>query len=181
MRHYSLMTLAFQASQKLDLPVKGNLDRLSGYLLEQERVVGAMLDAKKLTLLAPGKFRYTVTSLNVFQLQVNPVVSIQVENSDGTLKMRATDSELKGLGLVDDFDLTLDATLYVTETGLQGEAILGVTVTQPPILKLIPRKVLESTGHSILNGILIGIKKRVGQQLVQDFYSWSAGLQEPLD
>ncbi len=166
------MTLGFQASQKLDLPVKGNLDRLTGYLLEQERVVGAMLDSNKLTLLAPGKFRYTVTSLNVFQLQINPVVSIEVENIDGKLKMRATDSELKGLPLVEDFDLTLDATLFVTENGLQGEAVLGVNVTKPSILKLIPNKVLESTGHSILSGILLGIKARVGQQLVQDFHAW---------
>ena len=72
------MTLAFQASQKLDLPVKGNLDRLSGYLLEQERVVGAMLDPQKLVPLGNGNFRYTVTSFKVFQLEVNPVVSIAV-------------------------------------------------------------------------------------------------------
>ncbi len=166
------MSLAFRASQQLDLPVGHNVDLLPAYLLEQERVVGAMLDAKKLTLLAPGKFRYTVTSLQVFQLQVNPVVSIGVENFDGKLKMHATDSELKGLGLVDDFELILDATLEATDKGLEGEAVLGVTVTQPALLKLIPSKVLENTGHSILNGILLGIKARVRQQLIADFTNW---------
>jgi len=166
------MPLAFQARQHLDLPIPGNAELLSNYLLEQERVVGAMLDAKKLTLLAPGSFRYTVTSLNVFQLQVNPVVSIGVVSGDGKLKMWATDSELKGLGLVDDFNLTLDATLIATDAGLQGEANLGVTVSQPPLLKLIPRRVLETTGQSILNGILLGIKARVSQQLIEDFWFW---------
>ncbi len=166
------MSLAFRASQQLDLPVGHNVERLPAYLLEQERVVGAMLDAKKLTLLAPGKFRYTVTSLQVFQLQVNPVVSIGVVNLDGKLKMHATDSELKGLGLVDDFELILDATLEATENGLEGEAVLEVSVTQPALLKLIPSKVLESTGQSILNGILIGIKARVRQQLIADFTNW---------
>ena len=166
------MPLAFRASQHLDLPVRHNIERLQGYLLEQERVVGAMLDPQKLTLLAPGSFRYTVTSLNVFQLQINPVVSIEVVNCDGKLRMRATDSELKGLGMVDDFKLNLDATLEATQKGLEGEALLAVSVSQPPLLKLIPRQVLESTGHSILNGILLGIKARVGKQLVEDFSSW---------
>ncbi len=172
MRDNQAMSLAFQASQQLDLPVRRNVERLNSYLLEQERVVGAMLDPKKLTLLAPGRFRYTVTSLQVFQLKVNPVVCIQVENANEKLKMCATDSQLEGLGLVDDFELSLDATLEATPRGLEGEAILSVTVSQPPLLRLIPPKVLESTGQSILNGILVGIKARVGQQLIADFRKW---------
>ena len=171
-RQSPIMPLAFQARQKLDLPFKNNSERLPDYLLQQERVVGAMLDSKKLTRLAPGSFRYAVTSFKVFQLEVNPIVSIAVVNSDGMLRMSATDSELDGLGLVDDFELTLDATLQATENGLEGEAILGVSVSQPPLLRFIPKQVLESTGQSILNGILLGIKARVGKQLVSDFEHW---------
>ncbi len=167
-----IMPLAFQARQKLDLPVGINAERLPAYLLQQERVVGAMLDPKKLTPLGPGSFRYTVTSFKVFQLEVNPVVSIGVVNTEGKLKMHATESELDGLGLVDDFELSLDATLEATSRGLEGQALLGVTVSQPPLLKLIPKQVLESTGHSILNGILLGIKARVGKQLLADFSKW---------
>ncbi len=166
------MPLAFEARQKLDLPVMSNSDRLTDYLLQQERVVGAMLDAKKLTLLGPGSYRYNVTSFKVFQLEVNPVVSIEAVNSEGKLHMYAIDSELDGLGLIDDFELTLDANLEVTSKGLEGEALLGVTVSPPPLLKLIPSKVLESTGHSILSTILLGIKARVRQQLVEDFTNW---------
>ena len=171
-RQSPIMPLAFEARQKLDLPVFSNADRLSDYLLQQERVVGAMLDASKLTLLGPGSYRYNVTSFKVFQLEVNPVVSIAAVNSEGKLRMHATDSELDGLGLVDDFVLKLDATLEVTERGLEGEALLGVTVSPPPLLKLIPRQVLESTGQSILSTILLGIKARVGKQLVDDFSKW---------
>jgi len=70
------MSLAFKARQKIDLVVKDNQEQLPDYLLQQERVVGAMLDPKKLTPLGPGSFKYAVTSFNVFQLQINPVVSI---------------------------------------------------------------------------------------------------------
>tara|TARA_Y100001978_G_C23590611_1_gene383678 strand:+ start:80 stop:598 length:519 start_codon:yes stop_codon:yes gene_type:complete len=166
------MLLAFDAKQKLKLSVTTNKEHLSNYLLQEERVVGAMLDSNKLVPEGEGKYKYNVTSFRVFQLEVNPVVSIAVENKEGVLIMSAIDSKLEGLGIVDDFKLKLKANLQATNIGLEGEAILGVTVSQPPLLKLIPKKILESTGHSVLNGILLGIKARVQQQLIKDFTNW---------
>ena len=166
------MLLAFDAKQKLKLSVTRNKKYLSKYLLEEERVVGAMLDPNKLVPEGEGKYKYTVTSFSVFQLDVNPVVSIAVEKKEGVLKMSALDSKLDGLGIIDNFDLILKATLEVTDVGLEGEALLGVSVSQPPLLKLVPKKILESTGHSVLNGILLGIKSRVQQQLIRDFVNW---------
>ena len=81
------MSLAFNARQKIDLVVQENVEQLPNYLLQQERVVGAMLDSKKLTPLGAGSFRYEVTSFQVFQLQVNPVVSISVVNTPSKIKM----------------------------------------------------------------------------------------------
>ncbi len=166
------MLLSFDAKQKLKLSVTTNKERLSKYLLQEERVVGAMLDSKKLIPEGQGKYKYNVTSFRVFQLDVNPVVSIAVENKNGVLVMSALDSKLDGLGIVDDFNLLLKANLKATDIGLEGEALLGVTVSQPPLLRLIPKKILESTGHSVLNGILLGIKTRVQQQLIKDFTNW---------
>ena len=172
MEIYNTMLLSFDAKQKLKLSVTTNKDRLSNYLLQEERVVGAMLDSNKLIPEGQGKYKYNVTSFRVFQLDVNPVVSIAVENKNGVLVMSALDSKLDGLGIVDDFNLLLKANLQATNIGLEGEALLGVTVSQPPLLKLIPKKILESTGHSVLNGILLGIKTRVQQQLIKDFKNW---------
>ena len=166
------MLLSFDAKQKLKLSVTTNKERLSTYLLQEERVVGAMLDSNKLIPEGQGKYKYNVTSFRVFQLDINPVVSIAVENKNGVLVMSALDSKLDGLGIVDDFNLLLKANLQATNIGLEGEALLGVTVSQPPLLKLIPKKILESTGHSVLNGILLGIKSRVQQQLIKDFTNW---------
>ena len=166
------MLLFFDAKHKLKLSVTRNKEYLSKYLLEEERVVGAMLDPNKLEPEGDGKYKYTVTSFRVFQLDINPVVSISVENKEGILKMSALESTLDGLGMIDDFNLILKANLEATDIGLEGEALLGVSVSQPPLLKLIPKKILESTGHSVLNGILLGIKSRVQQQLVKDFLDW---------
>ena len=166
------MLLSFNAKQKLKLSVTRNKEYLSKYLLEEERVVGAMLDSRKLVSEGTGRYKYTVTSFKVFQLDIKPVVSIAVENKEGILKMSALESTLDGLGIVDDFNLILKANLEATNIGLEGEALLGVSVSQPPLLKLVPKKILESTGHSVLNGILLGIKSRVQQQLVKDFLNW---------
>ena len=166
------MLLSFDAKQKLKLSITRNKEYLSKYLLEEERVVGAMLDSKKLVPEGIGRYKYTVTSFKAFQLDINPVVLIAVDNKDGILRMSALESKLDGLGMIDDFNLILKANLEATDFGLEGEALLGVSVSQPPLLKLVPKKILESTGHSVLNGILLGIKARVQQQLVRDFLDW---------
>jgi hypothetical protein len=113
----------------------------------------------------------------VFQLQVKPVVSLRIETESDTLVMKAVDCELEGLGVVDDFRLSLESRLVSDEHGLSGHAHLSVEVSQPQLLRLIPRRVLESTGESILNGILIGIKARVGKQLISDFQDWCQAVQ----
>ena len=171
-RREMVMPLAFSASQRLDLPVDRNRRHLAAYLQQEERVIGALLDERQLSKLSAGTYRYTVTTLQVFQLQVKPVVSLQVQTDQGSIHMRALDCELEGLGIVQDFSLTLDATLICDEHGLSGDARLDVSVSQPPLLKLIPRQALEKTGASLLSGILLGIKTRVGQQLLTDFHSW---------
>ena len=170
------MPLAFRASQQLNLAVKHNTAQLGAYLQQEERVVSALLDPNQLQPLAPGHYRYTVSQLQVFQLRIQPIVDLQTNLQDGRLELRASDCQLEGLGLVDDFALTLSSWLRATPQGLEGEATLSVAVSQPPLLRLIPAGVLEATGHSLLAGILLGIKGRVGQQLLNDFEQW---LQQP--
>ena len=166
------MPLAFDASQHLDLPVQRHAQRLADYLRQEERLLAALLDERQLTRQGPGEYRYLVTNLQVFQLQVKPIVSLQIEHGERSLLMRAVDCELEGLGLVDDFKLTLEANLNATDRGLVGDASLAVRVSRPSLLRLIPKRMLETTGESLLNGILVGIKARVGQQLMADFRRW---------
>ena len=166
------MPLAFSASQQLQLDVSHQPERLAAYLSDQDRVVKALLDPNQLEPLGPGRYRYAVTHLQVFQLQIQPVVDLRIRLDQDRLVLEATECELEGLGLVDDFQLTLGSWLAAGANGLEGEASLAVTVSQPSLLKLIPAKVLEATGRSLLAGILLGIKGRVGQQLLSDYRLW---------
>ena len=166
------MPLAFRASQQLQLDVSHQPERLAAYLSDQDRVVKALLDPNQLEPLGPGRYRYAVTHLQVFQLQIQPVVDLRIQLAQDRLVLEATVCELEGLGLVDDVQLTLGSWLAAGANGLEGEASLAVTVSQPSLLKLIPAKVLEATGRSLLAGILLGIKGRVGQQLLSDYRLW---------
>lgn len=167
------MSLAFSASQQLTLPVRLQAEHLGDYLSDEERVITALLDPRQLSRIEPGLYRYEVARLNVFQLQIHPVVQLRARHRPGRLELEAIDCELEGLGLVDDFQLTLQSWLEAREDRLEGEALLGVNVSRPAILKLIPERVLEATGRSLLGGILLGMRNRVGQQLLSDFASWS--------
>ncbi len=166
------MPLAFSASQALQLSVKRHAEQLPDYLNDEERVIGALLDPRQLENLGGGRYRYTVTRLQVFQLQIQPVVELVARRSANRIELEAVDCELEGLGIVDDFQLTLESWLEAGPEGVHGEAALAVSVSQPSLLKLIPVKVLEATGRSLLAGILLGIKTRVQQQLLNDFEAW---------
>ncbi|WP_043368804.1 DUF1997 domain-containing protein [Cyanobium sp. PCC 7001] len=170
------MPLAFRASQQLQLGVRHQQDSLSRYLAEEDRVVKALLDPSQLERLGPGRYRYAVSHLEVFQLKIHPVVELSTHLEPGRIDLIANHCQLEGLGLVDDFQLELKSWLVASEEGLEGEANLAVSVSQPPLLRLIPPRVLEATGRSVLAGILRSIKSRVGQQLVVDFERWC---QEP--
>ena len=166
------MSLAFSARQELTLPVSHGIERLPTFLNDETRVMNALFDPAQLTPLGGGHYRYAVTQVKVFQLCIQPVVELQVRLQEGRVDLKAVDCQLEGLGLVDDFQLGLDAWMAAGEQGLEGEAALNVTVSRPPLLKLIPSPVLEATGRSVLSGILLTIKSRVGKQLLGDFRAW---------
>jgi hypothetical protein len=166
------MPLAFSASQELQLAVSDQPDRLASYLTQTDRVVRALFDPSQLKALEPGHYRYSVTHLQVFKLEIHPVVTLRTSLAAGKLLLESSECELEGLGLVEDFRLGLCSWLAAADGGLTGEASLSVTVSRPTLLKVIPPKVLEATGRSVLGGILLGIRTRVSQQLLGDFQSW---------
>lgn len=165
--------LAFRGSQQLQLSVPKPSDHLQAYLDDEERVIRALLDPSQLTPIGPGRYLYTVSRLKVFQLQIQPIVELVARRSPGRLELEARDCRLEGIGVVDDFELSLAAWLEASNGCLDGEASLAVSVSQPALLKLVPPRALEATGCSLLSGILLGIKSRVAQQLVGDYHQWA--------
>ena len=57
---------------------------------------------------------------------------------------------------------------------LRGQANLIVSVDLPQALSFTPKPLLERTGNSLLNGILITLKQRLMRQLIADYCAWAS-------
>ena len=167
------MKLAFSARQRLGLAVPGSAENLTAYLKQEERVVRVLLGSGALQVLGPARYRYTLPRLQVFQLQVQPVVDLRTTLLPQRLVIRSCRCHLDGTALaVNDFDLQLDSWLEARDGQLEGEASLAVQVTRPELLRLIPKAVLEGTGVRVLAGVLGGIRAGMGRKVLQDFQVW---------
>ena len=71
-RREKLMPLAFSASQKLDLVVRQNAERLPNYLQQEGRVLNALLDAGQIERLSPGHYRYLLADLCLLYTSPSP-------------------------------------------------------------------------------------------------------------
>jgi Protein of unknown function (DUF1997) len=67
----------------------------------------------------------------------------------------------------------VDVSEHASQQHMYGQAYLQVEVDLPSAFKLTPKVLLETTGNGILNGILLTIKQRLGQQLIADYRQWA--------
>ena len=167
------MKLAFSARQKLGLAVPGSSENLIAYLKQEERVVRVLLGSGTLQVLGPARYRYTLSPLKVFQLQVQPIVDLRTTLLPQRLVIRSCQCHLDSTALaINDFQLQLDSWLEARGEQLDGEASLAVQVTRPELLRLIPKAVLEGTGVRVLAGVLGRIKTSMSRKVLQDFQAW---------
>ena len=131
-RQAMLMPLAFNASQHLDLPVQRHAERLPAYL---QRTIGCWQHCwtSKLTRLGPGRIslsRHQPSGVSAAG-ETDRVIADRTRTTRSTMLMRAVDCELEGLGVVDDFQLTLEAILNATIVASWAMPSLAVRVSQP--------------------------------------------------
>ena len=167
------MKLAFSARQKLGLAVPGSSENLIAYLKQEERVVRVLLGSGTLQTLGPAHYRYTLSPLRVFQLQVQPIVDLRTTLLPQRLVIRSCQCHLDSTALaINDFQLQLDSWLEARGEQLDGEASLAAQVTRPELLRLLPKAVLEGTGGRVLAGVLGRIKAGMSRKFLQDFQAW---------
>ena len=174
------MLVAFSAKQSLRLLVSHQGDRLADYLKHDERVIKALLQPSQLQVLAATHYRYNMRRLKVFQLQVRPVVDLRTMVLPQRLEISSCGCQLEGLDpSYVDFHLQLNSWLQAEADHLVGEAALAVEVKRPPILSMIPHRVLQASGRRILINMIGGIRARVAQQIIPDFKTWCGGTVTP--
>ena len=170
----------FQAEETVKIKVEQQEIPIQHYLRQPSRLVKAIAEKKLMTTLGDDRYRLEMRPINFLETyQFQPVAVLKVwSGASGNVYLNSVSCEIRGLEYLNRrFSLELKGKLSPVETAdhqvyLQGKANLKVKVDLPPPLWLTPRPLLETTGNSILTGVLKRIKNRLMSQLLQDYYDF---------
>ena len=172
--------VCFQAEETVNLEVQQQVIPIQHYLRQPIRLVQAIADKKLMTVLGNDNYKLEMRSINFLDLyQFQPIAVLNVfSGASGNVYLKSVSCEVRGLEYLNRrFQLNLKGKLTPVQTEnnqiyLQGKANLTVVVDLPPPLLLTPTPLIESTGNSLLKGILVRIKNRLLSQLLEDYYSF---------
>ena len=170
----------FQAEETVNLEVQQQVIPIQHYLRQPLRLVKAIAEKKLMMTLGDDCYRLEMRPINFLDTyKFQPVAVLKVwSGASGNVYLNSVTCEIRGLDYLNQrFALNLKGKLtpVVTEDNqvyLQGKANLNVKVDLPPPLWLTPRPLLQSTGNSLLKGVLIRIKHRLMSQLLNDYYDF---------
>jgi len=171
----------FHASQALNVRVPHEAIPIEHYLRQPQRLVQAITDPRRIEPRAEGVYRLSLRPLHFFGIHVEPTTDLRVwDLADGSLCLEALDSEVRGPGYLshinESFSLGLKGILKPHRkehhTEVQGEANLTIRLEMPPPIKHMPHGILDATGRTFLNGILVTMKSRIEHHLIHDYRAW---------
>ncbi len=170
------MDIYFQACETVTLEVEQQEIGIEHYLRQPYRLVKTIADEKLMTPLRDNCYQLKMHPLNFLDIyHFQPVVILKVwSGASGNLYLKSESCEIKGIDYINRrFSLHLKGKLSPQQrdgkTYLQGKADLQVKVDLPPPLWLTPKPLLQTTGNSLLKGVLIRIKQKLIAQLLKDY------------
>ncbi|MEL6779320.1 MAG: DUF1997 domain-containing protein [Cyanobacteria bacterium J06597_16] len=171
----------FSASQAVTISVPSQPQSIEAYLSEVDRLVYALVDEKQVEVLSPNLFRLKMNAIKFLGLSLRPVCDLEVWLEEGTVRLRSNRCEVEGYEAFNErFTLNLQGYLVPQSTQkgkkLRGQANLGVSVDLPQAMRFTPRPLIEGTGNSLLNGILVTLKQRLMRQLIDNYCRWASSL-----
>lgn len=172
------MVTNFTASLSVEIAVPEQPIPIGHYLRQPKRLVNALVDPTRIQQLSEEIFRLKMRPLTFMTLSIQPTVDMRVwACSNGTICLQSVGCEILGFEYVNQrFNLNLSGCLYPvqleTGTQLRGQADLKVQVDLPPPFSFTPKPILEATGNSLLKSVLLTIKQRLLNQLLEDYYRW---------
>ncbi len=172
--------VCFQAEESVNLEVQPQVIPIQHYLRQPSRLVKAIADKKLMTDLGDDCYRLEMRPLSFLDTyNFQPIATLKVwSGASGNVYVDSVSCEIKGLEYINRrFNLTLKGKLTPVQTAdnkiyLQGKADLTVKIDLPPPLWLTPQALLQTTGNSLLKGVLMRIKNRLMSQLLDDYYDF---------
>ncbi len=173
------MKIVLNATEKVDILVEEQRIPIQHYLRQPQRLVNAIANPQLTEHLSEDNYLIKMYPLDVFMYHFQPVVTLKVwANHDGLVHLESRDCEIRGNKYIDEhFSLSLTGQLAPTQvlgkTVLKGIADLQVIIDLPPGLEMTPRPFLETTGKSLMKGVLQRIATRISSQLITDYRHWA--------
>ena len=173
------MQLNFAASHSVVIAVPDASVPIQHYLRQPQRLIYALTDRSRVERLTDECFRLTMRPREFMTLSFQPVVDLKVwTEPNGTVHLKSIGCEIRGIEYINNrFNLTLNGKLYPIlsdgPTQLMGAGDVSVNVELPPLFWMTPKSILESAGQSLLQGIFLTFKQRLGHQLVNDYLQWA--------
>jgi Protein of unknown function (DUF1997) len=173
------MQTQFFASQSVVIDVPEQAVPIQHYLRQPQRLVHALTDPSRVTLIGTNCFRLKMRPLSFMMLSLQPTVDLQIQvAADGSVKLRSVGCEIRGIEYINQrfqFDLIgyLNPVCEQGQTRLVGQADLKVKVDLPPALWFTPKSLLETTGNGLLKSVLLTVKQRLMHQLLVDYCAWA--------
>ncbi len=172
------MASKFFASESVEITVPLQAIPIEYYLRQPQRLVNALVDRKRLEQLSREAFRLKMRPLNFMSVKIQPTVDMRVwTQSNGTINIESIACKILGLDYINHrFNLNLKGYLLPIQqsgfTYLKGNANLEVILELPPPFSFTPQLIMEKTGNGLLKSVLMTIKQRLLNQLLNDYQSW---------
>lgn len=170
----------FNASEAVDLAVTDEVVPIQHYLRQPQRLVRTIANPKLIEQLSRDRFSIKLKPINFMDLYHFQPMSVLKVTADaaGTLSVKSEDCAILGNDFINDrFEMILRGKLAPKQvngrTHLCGWASLRVEVDLPPAMLVVPRPLIETTGNSLLKGVLQRIKQRLLAQLLEDYLEWA--------
>ncbi|BAQ66264.1 DUF1997 domain-containing protein [Geminocystis sp. NIES-3709] len=184
---FSNSEIYFQAEEIVNLEVQQQTIPIQHYLKQPFRLVKTIANERLMKVLGFDRYQLQMKPLNFLEIyHFQPTVILKVwTGASGNVYLKSESCEIKGIEYINRrFSLDLKGKLTPVEIEgkiyLQGKANLTVKVDLPPPLWLTPKTLLQSTGNSLLKGVLMRIKHQLMSQLLQDYYNFAQGEKEKI-
>ncbi|MDJ0775838.1 MAG: DUF1997 domain-containing protein [Mastigocoleus sp. MO_167.B18] len=172
------MATKFFASESVEITVPSQAIPVEYYLRQPQRLVNALVEQKRVEQISREVFRLKMRPLNFMSVKIQPTVDMKVwAQSNGTINLESIACKILGLDYINQrFNLNLKGYLLPIQrsdiTYLKGNAGLEVRLELPPPFSFTPQLIMEKTGNGLLKSVLMTIKQRLLNQLLNDYQSW---------
>ncbi|NEQ52865.1 MAG: DUF1997 domain-containing protein [Leptolyngbya sp. SIO3F4] len=168
------------ASQSVEIAIVPAPIPIHQYLSNTDRLVYALGDPSQIKILEPHMFQFSMRPIKFLMLTLEPVADVQIYPNERNEVIIYSDScKLRYQSALNRrFSFKLQGWLAARDdnSGVSGNAQLDIAIDLPSAFRFTPKTLLESTGNTILNGILIAIKQRLQHRLIHEYRGWTSGL-----